>query len=82
MRWLANRHSHLPISNFWQFRIGDKVWGKMTDNAGLWQAKQENSGKGLLLNLKRMAGHKHRDLMRVFSVGLGFWMLLVFSTAS
>jgi len=53
----------------------------MTDNAGLWQATLERIGKCLLLHLKRMAGHEHRDLMLVFSVSLGFGMLLVFSAA-
>lgn len=53
----------------------------MTDNAGLWQATLEGIGKCLLIQLKRMAEDKHRDLILVFSVSLGFGMLLVFSAA-
>ncbi|HUS75676.1 MAG TPA: hypothetical protein VMY43_06670 [Methanothrix sp.] len=53
----------------------------MTDNAEQWQATLESFEKGLLLNLKRMAGHEHRDLMLVFSISLSFGMLLVFSAA-
>ena len=53
----------------------------MTDNAGFGQAKLESIEKGILLRLKRMAGHKHGDLILMLSVSLGFGMLLVFSAA-
>jgi hypothetical protein len=53
----------------------------MTDNAVFWQAKLESIGIGLLLRFKKMAEDKHRDLILVFSVSLGFGMLLVFSAA-
>jgi hypothetical protein len=53
----------------------------MTDNAVFWQSKLESIGIGLLLRFKKMAEDKHRDLILVFSVSLGFGMLLVFSAA-
>lgn len=53
----------------------------MTDNAVFWQAKLESIEKGIMLRLKRMAGQKHRDLILVLFVSLGFGMLLVFSAA-
>jgi len=53
----------------------------MTDNAGFGHAKLERLGKDHWLRLKRLIGYKHRDLILVFSVSLGFGMLLVFSVA-
>jgi hypothetical protein len=57
-------------------------WGKMTANAEFGKAKLESIGIGLMLRIKRMAGHKHRDLILALSVSLGFVMLIIFSTAS
>lgn len=54
----------------------------MTDYAGLWQATLEGIGKCLLIHLKRMAGHKHCDLILISSVIMSFGMLLVVSTSS
>ena len=54
----------------------------MTVNAEFGKAKLESIGNGLMLRLKRMAGHKHRDLILALSVSLGFVMLIIFSAAS
>lgn len=53
----------------------------MTVNATLGEEKLERIEKGILLSLKRISGGKHRDLILVLSVILGFGMLFVFSAA-
>jgi len=53
----------------------------MTDNAAFRLARPVNAGNGHRLRLEKMIGYKHRDLILVFSVSLGFGMLFVFSVA-
>jgi hypothetical protein len=82
MRVACGRHSHLPTSNFLgNLELETNGVGKMTDNAAFRLARLVNAGNGHRLRLEKMIGYKHRDLILVFSVSLGFAMLFVFSVA-
>ncbi|OPY49141.1 MAG: hypothetical protein A4E49_03222 [Methanosaeta sp. PtaU1.Bin112] len=51
----------------------------MSDVAAFWQREQKEAGKDEMLYLEWIIRYKHRDLLLMLTLILGFGILFVFS---